>query len=90
MVFHLLDPAELELPFQGPANFQDMESGESLPLIPEKLREGYKDLLSDHTAELEDRFTAGRVDYAVLDTSKPLDQALFRFLLHREKKRKAR
>lgn len=90
MVFHLLDPAELELPFQGPANFQDMESGESLPLIPEKLREGYKDLLSGHTAELQDRFTAGRVDYAVLDTSKPLDHALFRFLLHREKKRKAR
>jgi len=90
MVFHLLDPAELEFPFQGPSNFRDMETGEDLPLIPEKLREGYRDLVSAHTAELQDRFTAGRVDYALLDTSRPLDQALFRFLLHREKKRKAR
>jgi uncharacterized protein (DUF58 family) len=90
MVFHLLDPAELEFPFQGPSNFRDMETGEDLPLIPDKLREGYKDLVSAHTAELRERFTSGRVDYALLDTSKPLDQALFRFLLHREKKRKAR
>jgi len=90
MVFHLLDPAELEFPFQGPSTFQDMESGESLPLVPEKVREGYRGLLEAHTAELRDRFAAGQVDYAVLDTSKPLDQALFRFLLHREKKRRVR
>ncbi|MGW8264993.1 MAG: DUF58 domain-containing protein [Longimicrobiales bacterium] len=90
MAFHLLDPAELEFPFQGPSNFQDMESAESLPLIPEKIREGYRDLLKAHTAELRERFTAGQVDYALLDTSKPLDQALFRFLLHREKKRRVR
>ena len=90
MVFHLLDPAELEFPFQGPSNFRDMETGEDLPLIPEKLREGYRDLVSAHTEELRERFTSGRVDYALLDTSKPLDHALFRFLLHREKKRKAR
>ena len=90
MVFHLLDPAELEFPFQGASNFRDMETGEDLPLIPEKLREGYRDLVSAHTAELRERFASGRVDYALLDTSKPLDQALFRFLLHREKKRKAR
>jgi uncharacterized protein (DUF58 family) len=90
MVFHLLDPAELEFPFQGASNFRDMETGEDLPLIPEKLRDGYRDLVSAHTAELRERFTSGRVDYALLDTSKPLDQALFRFLLHREKKRKAR
>lgn len=90
MVFHLLDPDELEFPFQGPSNFRDMESADELPLIPEKVREGYRDLLQDHTAELQDRFTAGRVDYAVLDTSKPLDQALFRFLLHRENRGKVR
>jgi uncharacterized protein (DUF58 family) len=90
MVFHLLDPDELELPFQGPSNFQDMESGEELPVIPEKLREGYREVLSAHSRALKERLTAGGVDYARLDTSRPLDQALFRFLLHREKKRKAR
>jgi len=90
MVFHVLDPAELEFPFQGAANFRDMEKGEELPLVPEKLRDGYRGLLSAHVEALQDRFTAGGVDYVRLDTSRPLDEALFRFLLHREKKRKAR
>jgi uncharacterized protein (DUF58 family) len=90
IVFHLLDPDELEFPFEGPSNFQDMETGEELPLVPGKLREGYKELLGAHTAELQDRFTAGQVDYAVLDTSKPLDYALFHLLLHREKRSRAR
>jgi len=90
IVFHLLDPAELEFPFQGPANFQDMETGEDLPLISEKIREGYRGLLTRHQTELKDRFTSGRVDYTVLDTSQPLDRALFHFLLHREKKGRVR
>jgi uncharacterized protein (DUF58 family) len=90
IVFHLLDPDELEFPFEGPSNFQDMETGEELPLVPGKLREGYKELLGAHTAELQDRFTAGQVDYAVLDTSKPLDHALFHLLLHREKRSRGR
>jgi uncharacterized protein (DUF58 family) len=90
IVFHVLDPAELEFPFEGPSNFRDMETGEELPLVPNKVREGYRGLLSAHTQELQDRFTAGRVDYMVLDTSKPLDYALFHFLLHRERRRRAR
>jgi len=90
IVFHLMDPDELEFPFDGPSNFQDMESGEELPLVPGKVREDYKGLLGAHTAELRDRFTAGQVDYAVMDTSKPLDHALFHLLLHREKRRRVR
>jgi uncharacterized protein (DUF58 family) len=90
MAFHLLDPAELEFPFEGASDFRDMESGERVPVVPAKLREGYRDLLTSHTAELRDRFTASRVDYTLLDTSKPLDQALFRFLLHREKRKRSR
>lgn len=90
MVFHLLDPAELELPFEGVSDFRDMESGERIPVVPAKVREGYRGLLAAHTAELRDRFTAAGVDYALLDTSGPLDQALFRFLLHREKRSRVR
>ena len=90
MVFHLLDPNELEFPFEAASDFQDMESGERLPVVPAKLREGYRDLVRAHTDGLKDRFTASQVDYAVMDTSKPLDQALFRFLLHREKRGRVR
>jgi uncharacterized protein (DUF58 family) len=90
MVFHVLDPAELEFPFEGASNFRDMESGDEFPLVPDKVRDGYLGLLGEHRRVLEEKFTAAQVDYAVLDTSKPLDQALFRFLLHREKRSRVR
>jgi uncharacterized protein (DUF58 family) len=90
MVFHVLDPAELEFPFEGASNFRDMESGDEFPLVPNRVREGYLEQLRAHQEVLKDKFTAARVDYAVLDTSKPLDQALFRFLLHREKRSRVR
>jgi hypothetical protein len=90
IVFHVLDPDELSFPFQGPTNFQDMETGEELPLESGKVKESYSTLLSDHLAELEERFTASQVDYRILDTSQPLDHALFHLLLHREKRSRRR
>lgn len=90
IVFHVLDRAELEFPFEGPSNFQDMETGEALPLVPGKVRQGYRGLLRAHLTELKDRFTANQVDYVVLDTGKPLDHALFHLLLHREKRSRVR
>src|SRR6185295_14841813 len=34
MVFHLLDPTELEFPFTDSSNFIDIETGEKMPVIP--------------------------------------------------------
>ena len=85
IVFHVLDPAELAFPFQDASGFEDMETGEQIPVIPAKLREEYLALLRAHLRELEDRFTASGVDYEILDTSKPLDLALFRYLSARER-----
>ncbi|MGD8319254.1 MAG: DUF58 domain-containing protein [Gemmatimonadota bacterium] len=85
IVFHVLDPAETAFPFQESSAFEDMESGEQIPVIPERLREEYRRLVEAHLAELERRFTGNAVDYQVLDTSRPLDLALFRYLSARER-----
>jgi uncharacterized protein (DUF58 family) len=90
MVFHVMDPAELEFPFEADSNFQDMESGEQIPVIPRRLRERYKAVVQAHIAELDRRFKGDRVDYMLLDTSKPLDHALFRYLTIREKRSRVR
>jgi len=90
MVFHVLDPAELEFPFDSPSSFEDMETGEKIPVVPRRLREQYQDLIRGHVRELERRFTGDRIDYTLLDTSKPLDHALFRYLTLREKRRRVR
>lgn len=90
IVFHVLDPAELEFPFESPASFEDLETGERMPVIPGKLRETYRGLVDEHVSALEERFKARRIDYVLLDTSRPLDHALFRYLVAREKKSRTR
>lgn len=90
IVFHVLDPAELDFPFQDPSAFEDLETGDQLPVIPAKLRDGYQSALRAHLEELERRFTGAGIDYTVLDTSRPLDQALFAYLSARERMSRAR
>ena len=90
IVFHLLDPAELEFTYESAASFRDMESGTMIPIVPDQLADEYRALIGEHTQELERLFTGSRIDYTVLDTSKPLDYALFRYLSSREKMARVR
>lgn len=90
VAFHLQDPAERELPGGESTTFQDMESGEVIPVIPNRLREGYRTLVEDHVQTLLERCTAERVDHVLLDTSQPLDHALFKYLTIRERKARKR
>ncbi len=85
IVFHVLDPAELTFPFQDPAGFEDLETGEQIPVVPAKLREDYRRLVRVHLDELERRFVGAGIDYRVMDTSEPLDRALFAYLVARER-----
>jgi uncharacterized protein (DUF58 family) len=85
IVFHVLDRAELEFGFSDASSFEDLESGEQLPVVPEALREQYVSLVRAHIDALTARFSEARVDYALLDTSAPLDHALFKYLTTREK-----
>ncbi len=90
IVFHLLDPAELEFPFSGASTFEDLESGEQIPVVPDTAREQYRELVQAHTASLEKLFNERRVDYTLVDVSQPLDFALFQYLSARQKKARVR
>ena len=90
IVFHVLDPAEMDFPFDEASSFRDLESGQMIPVVPDELAEDYRTLVREHTAELERRFAASRIDYVVLNTAQPLDFALFQYLSSREKLRRVR
>ncbi|HET9947895.1 MAG TPA: DUF58 domain-containing protein [Longimicrobiales bacterium] len=90
IVFHVLDPYELEFPFEEATGFEDLETGEQIPVIPAKLREAYRGMIAEHRRVLRERFTGNRIDYTLLDTSKPLDMALFQYLLARERLSRSR
>lgn len=90
IVFHVLDPAELELPFDDPTSIEDLETGERLPIVPAALRERYRALITAHVEALGKGLTNERIDYVLLDTSKPLDEALFTYLATRERLSRSR
>ncbi len=85
MVIQVLDPAELDFPFDTAAPFEDVETGARMAVVPKYLREEYQIRIQTHIAELAKGIGAERMDYAMFDTSKPLDYALFDFLSKRHR-----
>lgn len=85
IVFHILDPAEIEFSFDDASSFEDLESGEQIPVVPSALRDQYRTLIREHIATLTSKFTENRIDYALFNTATPLDYALFSFLATRQK-----
>ena len=90
IVFHVLDPAEIDFPYDEATSFQDLETGRKIPVVPEKLREQYRQLVQEHIAALTDLCGQSRLDYALFNTATPLDHALFKFLAIRHKNTKVR
>ncbi|HET9453902.1 MAG TPA: DUF58 domain-containing protein [Gemmatimonadaceae bacterium] len=90
MVLHVLEPSELEFPFDESANFEDVETGARMPVVPDYLRDEYRALVAQHVATLSKRLGGQGVDYALFDTSQPMDKALFRYLGARRKFERAR
>jgi uncharacterized protein (DUF58 family) len=85
IVFHVLDRAELDFEYADPSAFEDLESGEQIPIVPEALAGQYRDLVQAHITGLAERFSANRIDYTLVNTSAPLDHALFSYLSTRER-----
>jgi len=90
IVFHVLDRAELDFPYDDAGTFEDLESGVQLPLVPSAVRDRYNGLMAAHLEAMRSHLGAARVDYALFDTSRPLDAALHAYLLARERLGRAR
>ncbi len=85
IVFHVLDPAEIEFKFDEASSFQDLESGEQIPVVPSGMADEYRKLVQEHIAALSSRFSQNRVDYALVNTATPLDYTLFKYLSARQR-----
>ena len=47
IVFHVLDPAEIDFAYDDASSFEDLESGEQLPVVPESFGDEYRKLIAD-------------------------------------------
>ncbi len=84
-LFHVLDPQEIDFSFTEASSFEDMESGDQMPIVPGKLADDYRGLVQAHIETLKKKAAQQPVDYMLLNTSMPLDFALFRFLSLRQR-----
>jgi uncharacterized protein (DUF58 family) len=85
IAFHVLDPAELDFGFEDASSFEDLESGEQIPVVPESFRDEYRQLIRSHIDSLKTKFSEVRIDYMLANTAEPLDKALFSYLSSRER-----
>ena len=86
----VLDPAEVDFPYDESTSFLDVETGRKVPVVPDKLRDQYRQLIKDHIEELSQLCNQNRIDYAFMNTKIPLDHALFKYLAMRHRLTKAR
>jgi uncharacterized protein (DUF58 family) len=90
IVFHILDRQEIEFDYKDASAFEDLESREQVPVVPDSFRKQYRALIKAHIDSLAEKFSEHRIDYAQITTSEPLDAALFKYMSMREKMMRVR
>jgi uncharacterized protein (DUF58 family) len=83
MVFQILDPTEIEFPFEDVTLFKGMEELGELLTEPRALREGYIEQLNTFTEELKKTSRGMNIDFQRFSSGEPLDVALSQFLATR-------
>lgn len=76
VLVQVVDPAELEFPFDGASDFIDMETGEHLEADAATIRQSYLDAIAAAIAGYRERCGSLRVDFRIATT----DQSPFDFL----------
>ena len=83
MVIHLLDRAELDLPYEKQVTLQDMETGEQLQINPADLREAYAKQVRGYLDDVRRACNDSDVEYHAMFVDEPYDRALVRLLSRR-------
>jgi uncharacterized protein (DUF58 family) len=81
IVFHLLDPGELDLPFDGNILFEDLEAANlNVVADPRSIRATYRQVVQEFVTDMRKRCHDDAIDYQLISTATPLDQALTSYL----------
>ena len=83
VIFHVLDPAEMDFPFQEATLFKGMEQMPELLTDPRSLREGYLKELKSYLHEVQAGCREQNIDYVQLRTDQNLGTALSGYLAQR-------
>ncbi|MGA9882600.1 MAG: DUF58 domain-containing protein [Candidatus Acidiferrales bacterium] len=86
VLFHVLDPREIEPQLGEPVILVDSETSQRMEVTPEYAQNEYRQKIGAHIEELQTRARAAGMDYFLLRTDRPLDTALAEYLTIRQER----
>jgi len=84
ILFHILDPYELTFPFETITFFESMEDDRRILAEPKSIKDLYISEINRFIEQFKQVCFENQIDYWLIDSSTPLDQALIKFLTRRE------
>jgi uncharacterized protein (DUF58 family) len=79
-LFHVIDPAELEFPYEDSTRFLSMEDAQQVEIHPREIRDSYLEEFTKFLSNTKTQCQSMDCEYIAVRTDEPLDQVLIRFL----------
>jgi uncharacterized protein (DUF58 family) len=86
VLFHVLDPKEIRPEIGEPSTLIDLETQDRIEITPEYVRDEYRKKFDAHVEALRDKARGAGMDYYLLVTDRPLDDALREYLSIRQRR----
>ncbi len=80
IVFHIIDRAEMDFPFDGFKDFIDMETNERIPVDGQAIRTAYKNVFNQFLSFYQKACSERDINYVRAITETPFDYFLYNFL----------
>ena len=84
MVLHLLDRAEIDLPYDQRLTLMDLETDEKIEVDPRDIRDGYRQQVETYLDAVRRACADGHAEYHRLFVDVPYDRALIALLNRRQ------
>jgi uncharacterized protein (DUF58 family) len=84
VLFHVLDPKEIRPEIGEPSTLIDLETQDRIEITPDYVRDEYRKKFDAHVEALRNKTRGAGMDYHLLVTDRPLDDALREYLSIRQ------
>lgn len=85
IVFHILDPVEVNFAFDRDSIFIDMETSEEMTTQPRQIQKAYQESLSQFLHKIKEGCLNAGIEYNLIDTSVTYDKSLYAYLQKRSR-----
>jgi uncharacterized protein (DUF58 family) len=85
IVFHILDPMEINFDYKKAAIFKDLETQEEIVTQPWHIQKEYQKKVNKFIDFYKRQCRQNQIDYLMLDSSQNFDRALIEFLIKRKR-----